>query len=234
MLLTSRERPPEVTELEGIAHPVHLLELDGLHYLDCKKIFEGIDSFSGSEKEGKPMFAGMRELLDWHFERLSDSQREVMYWFAINRETISLAELEEDILSTEAKEQLPSTLQQLQYLLPLEKNPQGFTLQPVFIEYMAERLIERVVKEIKDGRIALFDSHALLKASAIDYVRESQVRMILQPVIKRVGKVNCEKMLKRLLSLLHVNSILIAATSHTCLSERGRNRSLAALPDLYP
>jgi nucleoside phosphorylase len=40
-------------------------------------------------KERKPIFSDLRELLDWHFTRLNNFEKEVMYWLAINREPIS-------------------------------------------------------------------------------------------------------------------------------------------------
>ncbi|WP_293108129.1 NB-ARC domain-containing protein [Moorena sp. SIOASIH] len=133
--------------------------------------------------EGKPVFDDFREVLTWHFEHLSDYEKEILYWLAINREAVSLAQLREDILSPVAKQQLPVTLQSLQRRLPLEKSSAGFTLQPVLIEYMTEKIIEQVSQEILTDKIALFNSHCLLKALAKQYVREAQSRLLLKPVI---------------------------------------------------
>jgi len=35
-------------------------------------------------------FGDIRELLEQQFERLSDQEKEIMYWLAINREPVSL------------------------------------------------------------------------------------------------------------------------------------------------
>jgi len=142
-------------------------------------------------REGQPVFRDLRDLLDWHFHRFSDREKEIIYWLAINRESVSLVELKEDILSPVAKQQVPETLQSLQRRWPLEYSPQGFKLQPVLIEYVTDRLIERVSEEISTINLELFNSHALLKATAKDYVREFQVRMIMMPVATRL--VNAEK-----------------------------------------
>lgn len=51
----------------------------------------------------------IRKMLDWYFQRLSDDkqsdeeQKEIMYWLAINRQPVSISELEEDILLSTAK-----------------------------------------------------------------------------------------------------------------------------------
>ncbi|MEM0980250.1 MAG: NB-ARC domain-containing protein, partial [Cyanobacteria bacterium P01_H01_bin.58] len=136
---------------------------------------------------GTPVFEDLRELLDWHFQRLSEQERETLYWLAINREPMTLAELREDLLSKAAKTQLPSTLQALQRRLPLERNQRAFSLQPVLIEYLTERLIQQGTEEIVQHQIGLLNTHAFLKASAKDYIRESQARSILAPIAAQLG-----------------------------------------------
>ncbi|MDM8518814.1 caspase family protein [Anaerolineales bacterium HSG6] len=180
--------------------------------------------------EGKQVFDDLNDLLEWHFNRLSDSEKEVMYWLAINRESVSLAELRDDILSSSAKKQLPSTLQSLQRCIPIERSTdRRFTLQPVLIEYMIGQLIEQVgeeirtdkptlkyttgrlvneiTEEIRTGDIKVFNNHAILKATAKDYVREAQHRLILTPIQERLitfygSPSNVEKHLKKTIKIL--------------------------------
>jgi hypothetical protein len=62
------------------------------------------------------------------------------------------------------------------------------------MEYMTGRLIEQVSAELllppESGQArlksALFNSHALIKATAKDYVRDTQLRLILKPVAERL------------------------------------------------
>ncbi|QTA85410.1 hypothetical protein [Desulfonema magnum] len=35
------------------------------------------------------IFYDLKDLLDWHFERMSDAEKEIMCWMAINREPVS-------------------------------------------------------------------------------------------------------------------------------------------------
>src|SRR5438552_896300 len=178
------------------------LELVARH---VKEVFFG--SIPEFLREEKTIFADLRSLLDWHFNRLSDPHREVMYWLAINREPTSLSELREDILLSSGKEQISSTLYSLQRLIPLEKNAKSFTLQPVLIEYMTWQFIEQVVEEIRNGKINLFNIHALLKTSMPDYVRDIQSRLILKSVSEKLLEIygnqgRLEVRLKEILSLL--------------------------------
>ena len=222
LILTSREKPQEISLLEGKTRPVRSLELNGLNNLDGRQIFAEVGSFSGSDDEweeliefyngnplalnlaakhikevffgniyeflrqGKPVFDDLRDLLDWHFERLSILEKEIMYWLAINREPVSCSELIEDILSSLAKERVSTTLQSLGRKLPLERSTSGFKLQPVLIEYITEQFVDQVSEEIWTGEIALFNSHALLKAQAQDFVRDAQIRCIIKPLLKEV------------------------------------------------
>ena len=157
-------------------------------------------------RAGKPIFADLRELLDWHFERLSEREKEIIYWLAIHREPISIANLRDDIVWAIAQNEVEDTLRSLQRKLPLEKsdNKQSFTLQPVLIEYITEKLIQTAIAQLPIGEIQLFNNHALIQAQAKDYVRESQIRMILEPVKQRLIAIfTCQLNLET-----HFNSIL--------------------------
>lgn len=131
------------------------------------------------------VFGKIRDLLNWHFERFSDTEKDLMFWLAINREAVLIAELREDVLLPLAKKQVPATLDNLERYVPIEKSDGGFTLQPVLIEYMADRFVSHICQELQSGNLKLFNSHALVKAAARDYIRESQVRIILRPVIEQ-------------------------------------------------
>jgi hypothetical protein len=132
------------------------------------------------------VFSDIRDLLDQQFNRLSDLEREVMYWLAINREAVSLSELREDIVSLSSPPKLIEAVQSLVRRSLIEKSAALFTLQPVVMEYLTDRLIEQVCAEIQTGKIHLFNSHALIKATTKDYIRETQVRLILKPIAERL------------------------------------------------
>lgn len=130
----------------------------------------------------------LQELLDWHFERLSEAEQEVMYWLAIEREPVAIADLKENILSSITATQIPLTLQSLQRRFPLEKQEDCFSLQPIVMDYITERLVEQVCAELvsNQGVATFLQRYALLKATAKDYIRESQIRVIVQPVLARL------------------------------------------------
>jgi WD40 repeat protein len=135
----------------------------------------------------KAVFVGdLRELLDHQFNRLSELEKEIMYWLAIHREPVSLAELEEDIVSPRATKKLLETLESLGRRALIEKSSTNFTQQPVVMYSMTAQLIEQVSEEIWEVKFILFNSHYLLKAQAKDYIRDTQCNLIIQPVIDEI------------------------------------------------
>lgn len=153
---------------------------------------------------GAFIFDDIRDLLDRQFRRLSEIEKDVMYWLAIDREPATFAELQADIIPKISQSRLLEGLISLERRLLIETNSTGFSLQPVVMEYVTEKLVEQVSQEIFAEEFYLFNSHALIKAQAKDYVRKSQVRVILKPVIDRLQTAvrtdkDCESKLKRML-----------------------------------
>lgn len=172
------------------------------------------DLFGGSITEfimqGTSVFGDIRDLLDQQFNRLSELGKSVIYWLAINREPISLAELREDTVLPIAPQKLLETLESLGRRSLIEKNSALFTLQPVVMEYVTDQLVDQVCLEISTQKVNLFNSHALVKSQAKDYIRETQERLILNPISKQLlsgnNKQTLEKKLKQILSILRQNS----------------------------
>jgi transcriptional regulator with XRE-family HTH domain len=133
------------------------------------------------------VFDDIRDLLDRQFERLSDLEREIMYWLAIEREPVSLQQLKDNILLETSRQKLPEGLRSLRQRSLIEMSAASFTQQPVVMEYMTDRIIEKVHEEIGSEQVELLMKYALIKAQAKDYVRESQIRLILKPIAERIG-----------------------------------------------
>lgn len=135
------------------------------------------------------IFGGIRNLLKQQFDRLLPLEEEVMYWLAIDRdERVSLSALQADILLPLSATDLLEALESLAKRSLIETSLGIFSLQPVVMDYVTERLIERVGEELETRNIALLRSHALIKAQAKDYVRDAQIHCILQPIIQRLLK----------------------------------------------
>jgi len=230
LMITSREKPKEITLLEAISD-VRSLQLTGLNTKEGQSIFAKYGSFSGSDdewkaviqtyngnplalkfaaveiqealngdisnfvitflNEGQVIFNNIRKLLESQFQRLSNLEKDIMYWLAINREPCSTLELQADIISSLPQPELLEALASLRRRTLIEKNNENkFSLQNVVIEYMTDKLIREVCEEIKTENIKLLNSHALIKAQSKDYVREAQIRLILNPIKEKLLLIN--------------------------------------------
>lgn len=148
------------------------------------EVFDG--NISAFRQQDTAVFGDIGELLAQQFERLSDLEHELMYWLAINREPVTLSQLQEEIVSAVSYQKLLEALESLSRRSLIEKQAPRFTLQPVVMEYATQQFIERVCEEIVAYNLKLFRRHALMKATAKDYIRETQIRLIRQPIIDKL------------------------------------------------
>ena len=231
LMLTSREKPAEISTFEGIDLTVRSLQIKGsreaaLAMLDVRQlrgtpaqkeqlgerygysplalqIVGGSirDMFSGDIslflEEDTLLFNGAKKLLDLQFARLSPLEKTVMVWLAINREWTSISELMADIYPRCAKRRLMETLESLCWRSLIDRRGNTYTQQPVVMEYITLCLIEAVSEELtdpeyfdagKDDGTALphLAAYALIKATVQDFIRASQGRLIVQPILEQV------------------------------------------------
>jgi len=240
LLVTSREKPKKVAQLEGKNSPVRSLHLSGLgleagqqmlqdkgligsdaHWLalverysgnplalqvvseSIQEVFEGnIGQFLEEEALA---FGDINDLLDQQFQRLSPQERDMMYWLAIEREPASLDDLRENLVYP------MSTGTQLEALGSLRRRSlietrglTQFTLQAVIMEYVTMSLVKRAYQEFGTEAPEVWIHLALCKAQAKDYVRESQVRLLLAPIAQRLlvrfGMEGIERMVRKWLT----------------------------------
>lgn len=152
-------------------------------------MFEGhVTDFLEQIQQGTAIFGDIRDLLEQQLSRLSELEQEIMYWLAINREPISVAQLRKDLLSSVSTMDVIESLESLRRRSLIEKSSGGFTQQPVVMEYIIEQLIEQVLTEINQEEIAIFNRYALIKSQSKDYIRDSQTRLILNPIIQRLSQ----------------------------------------------
>ena len=136
--------------------------------------------------QGTAVFGNLWELIDRQFDRLSALQQQVMYWLAINREGVTPAKLQAASIPAVTLPILLAALETLRDRALIETTERGLTQQPVIMEYVTERLIGQIEREIISGELSLFRTHALIEAQTQDYLRDAQIQLILQPLIDRL------------------------------------------------
>jgi WD40 repeat protein/transcriptional regulator with XRE-family HTH domain len=157
------------------------------------------------------VFNGLRRLLDQQFKRLSDLEQTILYWLAINREWTAIANLEDDIVPTVSRANLLEALESLNWRSLIERKSGRYTQQPVVMEYLTEMLLDRVYNEIIGNSLqtrlplaSLLQTHALTKVQDKNYIRDSQIRVILTPLIARlVNQLGFQKIVDQLSQILH-------------------------------
>jgi WD40 repeat protein len=242
LVVTSREKPREISLMEGERSSVRSLSLKGLNCAEGRELFRDKGQFTGTEAEwdrlidyysGNPLalklvaagtqefahgrigevlsyleqgvlaFDDIRDLLERQFNRLSEVEQEVMYWLAISREMVTTAHLAEDIGAGLTQQKLPEAIHSLVRRSLIELGQEQFSLQPVVMEYVTERFVNFINQEIHNERIILLNSHALIKATAKDYVWNAQIQLIVQSLIERLYQgLERSQIIDRLRSLL--------------------------------
>jgi len=140
----------------------------------------------------------LRSLLYQQFERLSDLEKDILYWLSIRRRPASLVMLRDDTKSIASGSELLDALESLRWRSLIEKSTEGnevvFMLEPVVMKYVSKKFIDEVCKEVDAiaqtqslVKIRLLRSHALVEDLAPDNTRAAQIRLILKPVKDRLG-----------------------------------------------
>ena len=131
-------------------------------------------------------FGQIEDLIEWHFDKLSEEEQEAMYWLATLWEPFKTEELKEKILSTNSKRQLGVSLSSLFSRFLIVEDNSIFSLQPVILEYTIQRLIKLICREFEENNIFMLHRNSLFQAQSKDYVRNIQNRTILQPILSRL------------------------------------------------
>lgn len=191
-----------------------LVHVYGGNPLALKLVAEPIREVFGGDiadflREGATVFGDIDDLLGEQFERLGELEQEVLYWLAIARERTSLRELRVRMLAEAPRGALLEALDSLRrrYMIELTEG-EGFSLQPVIMEYITARLVELIYEELVAEKPFFLERYALMEATAKEYVRISQLRFIVTVLAERLlvsyGKAGSEEKLKRILSMLHM------------------------------
>ena len=127
-------------------------------------------------KSAEAVFGDVYELLDQQFQRLSATEQDIMYWLAIEREAVSLQEIQENTAPHVASGMLIEALNSLWRRSMIERSSSNlFTLQPAIMEFVTERFVQYVYNEIENGTMRFLLHYALEKAESKEYIRNSQI-----------------------------------------------------------
>src|SRR5438046_5246785 len=119
--------------------------------------------------------------------RLSPLEHLLLTWLAVLREWTPLDTLSQVLHPRVLRAQLLEALEALRRRSLLERGQKAsFSLQSVVMEYLTDELGERLSEEIVLGDPELLRRVALEQALAKDYVRQTQVRLLVHPLLARL------------------------------------------------
>jgi WD40 repeat protein/transcriptional regulator with XRE-family HTH domain len=155
----------------------------------------------------KTVFGDIYDLLEQQFRRLSEQEQEIMYWLAIEYRPVRFQDLWGNIVYRVSKREVLETLASLRRRSFIEIGSDGqYSLQPVISEYVTEKLIQQIYRELGTQNLEFFRSIALTRAQAREDVRNIQARLILAPILAlltaQFGEQGSENELKHILALL--------------------------------
>ncbi|HET8910003.1 MAG TPA: NB-ARC domain-containing protein, partial [Ktedonobacteraceae bacterium] len=187
--------------------------------LALKLISESIREVFGSEinallEEGEIVFGEVQDLLEQQFERLSQLEQELIYGLTIEREAVTPHELQHNLAHFVARGRVIEALESLHRRSLIEPGSVAgnFTIQPVIMEYITSRLVEKACAEIMgeeyegmaesstDDLPWHLTSLPLIKAETKDYIKNTQQLLIVEPIVARLRATYGEQ---ELLNKLH-------------------------------
>lgn len=131
-------------------------------------------------------FQDIAKSLVCQFRQLPDLEQSVMYWLAVNREAVSINQLQKDISQPTPRIDILNALGFLEQRSLVEKSGEDYTLQPLIMEWVTHQIRDQVEQEFQDQKFRLFNSHALVKAQSKDYIQANQHQQLLQPILSRL------------------------------------------------
>jgi hypothetical protein len=212
LLLTSREKPQEISANEGKKLFVRSLKLNGLSHPESQKILltKGLTKSTDSENKqliewysGNPLFiklAGtaiqelfggsindflqkgsllirdIKAVLHQQFHRLSSLEKLTIYSLALNQNLMRELQVTKDIVPQVSPWLIWEAIELLQRRSLIERQASKFCLTPVWIEYIAQKIIEENFKLSQEKAGSLLISHTIFEEQVKNYIREIRHR----------------------------------------------------------
>ncbi len=150
-----------------------------------------VDLFAGEIvpflQSGELIFNGIRAVLRQQVARLTLLEQTLLTWLTVVREWTSLDTLHSLLVPRMTRGRVLEALEALSRRSLIERG-QGasFTLQSVVMEYVTDALLDQLSREIGTQAVDHLRRYALEQAQAKDYVRQTQVRLLVRPLLERL------------------------------------------------
>lgn len=161
-----------------------------------RDIFENnIDAFLDSHFG----LSDMTQLLEEHFQHTTEFEKYILIWSTIERQPISIQQIQSNLVTSVPVTKIVDALESLIRKSLLIRTNKGFTVQPVIMEFLNEKFINKIATEFLEGSIEWFDNFFLLKAQTKEFIRNAQRQYIIEPLLKKLTTTLDENQYKDLL-----------------------------------
>lgn len=144
-------------------------------------MFEGdLEEFLSSEMT---VFNDIRHLLDRMCSPLKPLSLEILYWLAVLREPVKRSTLAKWLVPQRRIDEIVDSLDVLRRSSLIELADHRYSLPNVISEYLIDRLRKTLEHEFRSGDLHFFHRIALLNTHAPDYVRKTQARLLIAPLV---------------------------------------------------
>ena len=126
-------------------------------------LFDG--SISEFLKQNTTIFGDILNLLEQQFKRLSNTEKEIIYWLVLARQPASFSELQMKVPPSISPRKLLEALQSLEARSLIDKKAARFSVQPMVVEYATYQVMEEKITEVQPPVLSL-EEYQLLAATS--------------------------------------------------------------------
>jgi len=136
------------------------------------------DLFNGSIskflEQGTVVFGDIREHLAQQFNRLSELEKQIMFWLTVNQELVLLPKWQKEILPRVSQREILEAIESLQRRSLIEKKSTIFVQEKVLREYIMEQLNEQFFKKGVDEKEVITMHNTFIESQWKNYIRGSR------------------------------------------------------------
>lgn len=133
------------------------------------------------------VFDAIEETIEKQFDRLSDAEKTLVNWLALERYPLSISDLRKNIKpNMSIAEFMDANSALSRRAIVIEADDGKRTLTPTVMEYVTERLLDCFCQELQTGNIDAFNRYAILKVQEAEYRQQSQESFIVEPLIEKL------------------------------------------------
>jgi WD40 repeat protein len=132
------------------------------------------------------VFDRIQNVISEEFNRLSPLEKSIIYWLSIQREPLFHRQLNHALLNSASNQDVVLSLRSLRRRSLIEQTSIGFKLQNVVLECVTDRFINQIFNEIKTLKIDFLNKYPIIQATAKDYIRQLQIRLVQEPIVKKL------------------------------------------------